>query len=206
MARANVNPLHAAVEEGLDIILVGDDWQAFPSKGRAADHMERRTSGAPLVPLVMATLAHLTSVQARLTATSNGADAAAFGETVSAVRRDGRWRLDLVEGTRPVGAGDTTVAEHVVAGTTVCARNSFNAPRGPFLCRRSPRDAADITADLLPILNVLPPHAGGSSTYSYVRGGAAWVRGLLCDAYRYIVHSPTDSPVWTPPKNSACLI
>jgi len=162
-----------------------------PVARAASPHGERPTSGAPLVSLVMATLAPLTSVQAHLTATSTGADAAAFGETVTAVRRAGQWQLDIVAGTRPVGAGDTTVAEYVVGGTTVCARSSFTAPRGPFMCRQSPREAADVTTDLLPLLNVLPPRAEDNNTYSYVHGGTAWVRGLRCDAYRYIVRSPT---------------
>lgn len=164
---------------------------AAPGARAASPHGEGRTGGAPLVPWVTATLARLTRVQVRLTATSSGAQAAAFGETVSAIRDGGQWQLDIVEGTRPMGAGDTTVAEYVVGGTTVCARSSFTVPRGPFLCRRAPRDAADFTDGLLPILNVLPPHAGRSNTYSYVRGGTARVRGLRCDAYPYIVHSPT---------------
>lgn len=152
---------------------------------------EAHASGPPLTPLVTATLAHLTSFQARMTATSQGAEAATFGRTVSAVRRGGQWQFDIIEGTRPRGAGDTTVVEYVISGETVCSRVSFNVPRGAFMCARAPRAAAELAGAALPILNALPPAARQSNTYTYTRDGTARLHGLLCDAYRYVVRSRT---------------
>ncbi len=157
--------------------------------GAVPSPREAHASGPPLAPLVTATLTHLTSFQARMTATSQGAEAATFGQTVSAVRRGGQWQFDIVEGTRPRGAGDTTVVEYVISGTTVCSRASFNFPRGAFMCARAPRTAGDLADNALPILNALPPGARQSNTYTYARDGTARLHGLRCDAYRYVVRS-----------------
>jgi hypothetical protein len=142
---------------------------------------------------MLTALATASSYQVTYSAHSTETPPAIERRTLVLVRQGSGFLIHVVDAGRPSGAGDTTVAEYVTSGATVCARSYFNVPSGKYTCGEKPALSAALAMLAEPIYALVGAHA----TVTFAAAGARSIGGQRCAGYRFSAHAGTSHSAGT---------